>query len=210
MHVNRSSIRALMTMGIIAFGACGDSTDVGVDLTEQEATALAGAVLQSAVLASNNVPGGPAPVGGPQAAPVAFDGEVSFTAACPLGGSVAVDGSVDFQGDNETGQGRLELAVSHEHNGCVVESDGGLVFTLDGSPRVTLGLVLENDGLGQLVWTGSLAGVIDWANEGREGTCAIDLDFAGAASDVEDSIAFGVEGTVCRTAVTHSWSLGVG
>jgi hypothetical protein len=203
----------LGVMSLIAAGtlvACGDSTGVEVELSDAEAAALAEAVIQAAVFATATGPAGPAPVSGPHAAPYSSQADVSFTADCLLGGSVAVDGSVDVSGDDETGAGRIELSVTHDHDGCVVESDNGVVFTFDGAPILGLDLVIESDGQGELGWAGTIAGAVDWATDEREGRCSIALDFAGLVSDVEDAIQISVEGAVCQRAVEVSWSLVVG
>jgi hypothetical protein len=205
--MRRTNLRVLTVLKAAVLCACGGSTDVVVDLSEAEAAALAEAVVQAAFVTSANAfSDAPAPVG-PAAAPFGFDADVSFTEACPLGGSVDVDGSVGLSGDDETNEGRIELAVRHDHAACVVEADDGTVFTFDGAPSVTLDLVLETDGVGQLDWSGVIEGRLAWSTEEREGTCPIALEFGGTVSEVEQSIAVSVDGTVCRAAVEHSWSL---
>jgi hypothetical protein len=206
----RTELRVLSMIAASAVVACGDSTGVDVELSDAETAALAEAVIQAAVFATANGPSGPAAVSGPQAAPYSSQADVSFTAECLLGGSVAVDGSVDVSGDDETGEGRIELSVTHDHEGCVVESDNGVAFTFDGAPSLGLDLVIESDGQGELGWSGTIAGAVDWATEEREGRCSIALAFAGLVSEVEDAIQISVEGAVCRRAVELSWSLGVG
>jgi hypothetical protein len=205
--MKRTSLRVLSVIAAGALGACGNSTDVVVDLSEAEAQALAEAVVQAAFLTSASEFSNPAPVGGPQMAPFAYDADVSFTAECPVAGTVAVDGSLEASGDDETGAGRIELSVTHDHNGCVIETDDGMVFTFDGAPDVSLGLVLEADGEGQFDWSGVLEGRVAWSNEEREGTCLLALEFGGSVSEVDQSIAVSVEGAVCGAVVEHSWSI---
>jgi hypothetical protein len=193
-----------------ALGACGDSTGVDVELSDAEAVALAEAVVQAAIFATGSGPSqAPAAVGGPQLAPYSSSASVSFAAECPLGGSVDVDGDVQVSGDDATGVSQIELNVTHDHQGCVVETDEGVQFTFDGAPALSFDLVIESDGAGEIGWSGELAGALDWANDEREGRCTIALAFAGLISDVTDVIEVSLEGSVCRRTVSHSVSLGV-
>jgi hypothetical protein len=207
--MKRTSLRILSVVAAGALGACGNSTDVEMDLSEAEAQALAEAVVQAVFVTSASEFSSPAPVGGPQMAPFAYDADVSFTAECPVDGTVAVDGSVDVSGDDETGAGRIELTVTHDHDGCVVETEDGMVFTFDGAPDIDLGLVLEADGEGQFGWSGVLEGRVAWSTEELEGTCQLALEFGGAVSQVDQSIAVSIEGAVCGAVVEHSLSITV-
>ncbi len=208
--MNRTSLRILSVIAAGSLGACSDGTGVEVELSEAEAAALAEAVMQTAIFATANGSGGAALASGPLAAPYHSEGDVSFTVECAGGGTVAVNGAVDASGDDETGEGRIELTVTHDHEGCVVESDNGVVFTFDGAPRLALDLVIESDGESELGWSGTVEGAVDWTTDEREGRCSVDLAFAGLISDAEDAIAISVEGEVCRRAVELSWSLGLG
>jgi hypothetical protein len=202
----RTSIRILSVIAAGALGACGDSTGLDMELSEAEAAALAEAVMQASISASNG-PSTVAAVVGPQTAPYASEASVSFTADCLLGGTVAVVGNLEVSGDDETGEGRIELRVSHDHAGCVVESENGLVFTFDGAPKLELDLVMESDGQGELGWSGTIAGAVDWSTDEREGRCTVALAFDGLISDAEGAIEIAVEGAVCQRAVELSWSL---
>lgn len=208
--MRHATLRVLTLLATSALGACGDSIGVNTDLSEAEAAVLAEAVVQASMLATANGGSGAAPVGGPQAAPYAFSNRVSFTSGCPLGGGVGVTGSVDVSGDTETGQGRIELSVTHEHQGCVVQTDSGILFTFEGSPDLSLDMVLESDGVGEVAWNGLLEGAVAWTTEGGEGRCSIALRFSGLVSNLQDAIAISVVGTVCRRTVEHSWSLAFG
>jgi hypothetical protein len=202
-------LRLLSLVAGAALGACGESTGVDVELSDVEAAALAEAVMQAAIFATSNGTAGPALASGPQAAPYSSESNVSFTTECLLGGTVDVDGSVEASGDDETGEGRIELSVTHDHDGCMVASDDGVVFTFDGAPALSLDLVIESDGQSELGWSGTIGGAVDWATDEREGRCTIALAFAGLVSDVENAIEISVEGAVCQRSVELSWSLAV-
>lgn len=204
-----STVRILSVIAAGALGACSDGTGPEVELTEAEAAVLAEAVMQAAVLTTATGSGAPAQVGGPLAAPFSSQLDVSFTADCPLGGTVDVNGEVQVSGDDETGQGRIELAVEHEHHGCMIESEDGVVFTFEGSPQLELDLVIELDGEEELGWSGTIAGAVEWSNEEREGRCSVALGFEGLVSGAEETLAISVGGTVCRQAVDVSWSVGL-
>jgi hypothetical protein len=203
------TLRLLSLVASAALAACGESTGVEIELSEAEAAALAEAVVQSAIVATTNDLSGPALASGPRPAPYSAEAAVAFTAGCLLGGSVRVDGSVEASGDYETGEGRIELSVTHDHQGCVVEADNGATFTFEGAPALSLDLVIERDGEGELNWAGTIGGAVDWATEEREGRCTVALAFAGLVSDVENAIEISVEGSVCQRAVELSWSLAV-
>lgn len=202
-------LRFLSLVAGAALGACGESTGVEVELSEAEAATLAEAVMQAAIFATSNGTSGPALASGPYAAPYSSEAAVSFTAECLQGGTVDVDGSVEASGDDETGEGRIELSVTHDHHGCTVEADNGVTFTFDGAPALSLDLLIETDGESELGWAGTIGGALDWATDEREGRCTIALAFAGLVSDVENAIEISVEGAVCQRAVDLSWSLSV-
>ncbi len=208
--MRRTSLRILTVLGAVGLGACSDGTGVEVELTEAEAAALAEAVVQATMFTTGTGPApAPAAVGGPQLAPYSYSESVSFTADCPLGGTVDVDGNVEVSGDDETDEGYIELSVTHDHEGCIVETDDGVEFTFDGAPSLGFDLLIESDGESEIGWSGELVGALDWSNEEHEGRCTIALAFAGSISDVEGAIEVSLEGSVCRRAVSHSWSLTV-
>lgn len=195
-------------MAALACGACGDSTGVtGDQLSEAEAAQLATAVL-SAAMATTESGQGPALAEGPQAAPISLSYEVDFEAACELGGSVAVEASLELEGDDEAEGGRIEYSMRQVHEGCVVASEEGIVFTLDGAPDVEGTVVIESDGLGSIAIMGNLEGRVEWETEGRSGACPMVLAFGGEASEIEETGAFAVEGSICGVDIEYSGSIG--
>jgi hypothetical protein len=207
--MRRGTVRILAVLAAGALGACGDDgLGPETELTEAEAAVLAEAVMQAAILTTATNTGGPQ--AGPARAPFSTTVDVSFTAECPLGGTVDVAGEVHASGDDETGEGLLELSVEHKHHGCVVESEDGTVFTFEGSPQLEVGLAIEFDGEEELGWSGAIGGGVEWSNEELAGRCNVDLAFDGLVSGAEETLSISVEGTVCRQAIDLSWSLALG
>jgi len=200
--------RALILMTALTFAACGDSTGVTGDvLSEDEAAQLATAILASA-MATTEGQDGPVMAGGPQAAPISLSFDVDFEAECELGGTVSVEASLDIEGDDEVEGGRVEYAMRQVHDGCVVASEEGIVFTLHGAPDVEGTVVIESDGLGALTVVGTLEGRVEWESEGRSGACPMLLAFGGAANETAETGEFAVEGSICQVDIDYSASIG--
>jgi hypothetical protein len=196
-------------MATLAFAACGDSTGVVGDLTEAEAAELAAVLFTTVFTSAAAVPEGPATASGPQMAPYSYTREAELTVECELGGVVAAAAFLDAEGDTESEAGRLEYTMTLVHDGCTGASPNGVVFTLDGSPNVTVHLVAENDGQGNIVLESSLEGGIDWSAEGRDGgSCGIALAIYGEIDQNEGTIAFDVAGVICRLSIEESLSVG--
>lgn len=202
-------LRLLTLMATFAFAACGASTDLVGDLTEEEASELAAVVFTSAFLSAAEAPQGPAAVGGALGAPFAYSEDVEFVAECALDGTVAVAASLEVEGDTESEAGRIEYTLNLDHQGCTAASPNEVVFTLVGAPSVTAHFVAENDGQGNVVLEGSLEGRVEWRAEGREGgVCEVDLQIAGAISQSAETIEFEASGVVCRFSIQASASVG--
>jgi hypothetical protein len=202
-------VRVLILMTAVTLAACGESTGVtGDELSEDEAAQLATAVLATAVTSATDTPDGPVAVDGPQAAPIAISYDTEFVAECELGGSVAVEASLDIEGDTEVEGGRIEFSMTQVHDGCVVGSESGMVFTLDGAPEISGTVVVEADGLGSIAVAGRLEGRVEWETEGRSGACPMVLEFAGAASETSETGEFAVAGSICGVAIEYAASIG--
>lgn len=203
-------LRIMTLMATIAFAACGESTGVVGDITEEEAGELAAAVFTTVFASASEAPSDPpAPVGGPLAAPFAFTRSVDFVAECALEGVVDVSAFLDVEGATESDAGRIEYALTLDHQGCTAASPNEVVFTLDGAPDVTVNLVAENDGQGNVDVIGSLAGSVAWSAEGREGgVCEMDLELSAAISETAQTVEFAVSGSVCRFSIEAAASVG--
>jgi hypothetical protein len=196
-------------MATLAFAACGDSTGVVGDLTEAEATELAAVLFTTAFTGAAAAPERPAQASGPQMAPYEYTREAEFTAECELDGLVDASAFLEVEGDTESEAGRIEYTMTLVHGGCTAASPNDVVFTLDGAPDLTVHLVAENDGEGNIALESSLEGRIDWAAEGHDGgTCEIALAISGAIDQTAGTVQFDVAGVICRFTISESVSVG--
>lgn len=203
--MKRKSVRYGLLVACVALGACGETDLVMSELSELEAQDLAGAVMFATF---NSTPeSAPAPAGGPQMAPYEYQSAIDTEVACPLGGVVGVMADVLVVGDTESEAGSLDFSMTHVHDGCVVQSENDRLFTLWGAPSMALDLLVENNGQGVVEWGGSVTGAIDWATDGRMGTCEVALEFS---ARVEGDTAFDAEmaGAVCGFNVSRSLTVG--
>ena len=203
-------LRFMTLLATFALVACGESTGLVGDLTEDEAGELAAVVFTTAFASAAEAPtDAPATVDGPQMAPYAFTRSVDFLTQCALDGVVDVSAFLDVEGDTESEAGRVEYTLTLDHQGCTAASPNEVVFTVDGAPNVTVHLVAENDGEGNIAVVGSLEGSLEWAAEGRQGgVCEMDLQLSAAISESAQTMAFEVDGVICRFSVSASASLG--
>lgn len=202
-------VRFFGLLGVMALAACGDDDPTTPNpLTEDEAADLAAVVLANVVTTVSDVDAEPAMApAGPSLVPYSYTTSFESAVPCPLGGQVALTGAIDFSGEDATGQSTIEYNVTHVHTSCVVESDGGRVFTLTGNPGITMQVTADQDDIeSPVVVDGGVNGSIDWALGTRSGTCAVTMDFGGTAGD--QSISFGMEGTICGTTVQQNVVVG--
>lgn len=198
-------LRLLALTATVAFAACGESTGLVGDLTEEEAGELAAVVFTTAFMGAADAPEGQAAVGGPLAAPYAYSQDVEFVADCALGGTLGVAASLEVEGDDESEAGRIEYTLTLDHQGCTAASPNEVVFTVDGAPSVTAHLIAENDGAGNVTVAGSLLGRVEWSAEGREGgVCEMSLQIDVAISEASEDIAFEAHGVVCGFSIDAS------
>jgi hypothetical protein len=201
--------RFVLLIAILAGTACGDSIGAIGDLTETEATELAAAVFTTAFMSAAGAPEGPDPVAGPQMAPFAFTREVDFVTDCAIDGIVDVSAVLDVEGDTQSEAGRIEYELTLEHQGCTVASPNDIVFTLDGAPDVSVYILAENDGQGNIALEASLEGRVDWSAQGHDGgTCDMDFVVSGAVSESAQTIEFVAEGVICRFSINTSATVG--
>jgi len=187
----RKTFATLAMVAALVLTGCGDDGGTGLDgdeLSEDEAVALASAVLDLALgegleAAFSSF--------GPARAPIDIDQTVSLTPACPEGGSVEL--SMDFDGtvDPETGDVDVSFDLTQTHQSCGVSADGHS-FVLDGDPNITMSYDVSGNSGGNFDLDGSYSGGIEWELDGsRSGSCSINVTFSGNQSGGE------VSGSVC-------------
>ncbi len=131
------------------------------------------------------------------AATIIGGSENSFVVACPLGGQITITSSIMDESVADTV--RLTTDFTASPSGCEV-SNGGMRFTVDGSPGVRERTTTSFIGLFEaFTLEGSVAGALDWQSDGRSGSCSIDLALSGGLdpSGTEPSVAAVLAGTLC-------------
>jgi hypothetical protein len=168
------------TVVLIASAACTDSDGpAGPDgaetaLTAAEASALAGLFALDAMSAAEGQGPGGAAATTAEAVPFSFDVAVSLP--CPLGGRVALDGSMNGEFDADAQSLQVSVTATQVHSSCAVDAEG-VTVTVTGNPGIELETDLEVAGdPPQGTHTAVLTGGFDWVtSDGREGTCSIDV-----------------------------------
>lgn len=207
----RSILRLTPLAGLLAVAAgCSDGAtgpDAG-GLTREEAVQLATGISET----SSDALGVPSASNSTAASlsvapgdPLSVSRRIDVEAPCPLGGTVAIEGTFDFSVDGETQSGSLETEATMVHRDCGVRLEEGSL-TLNGEPDLTVA--------SEFAWAGgeqttplrvTQAGSIAWARDtGETGTCEVSL------VAVTDLVARRrtVEGTFCgfRVAEETTWS----
>lgn len=206
--MNTKSVRIMALAASMAFAACGETTDLVLgELSEAEASDLAGAVVFATFQSTQAPPQQPVSANGPQAVPYTFSSSFESDVACPLGGMVAVSADFSAEGDTETGAGAVEYSMEQIHDACVVASEEGREFTLYGAPDMSLEFLVEHNAEGVVEWDGMVEGAIRWETDGRQNTCEVAIEFGGRAV-AEQSVAGELVGTICGHSVQRAFSIG--
>ena len=206
--MNTKLVRLMALVAAVGFTACGESTDiVPGELTEAEATDLAGVVLFATFNSTGAVPQPTPSAGGPQMTPFTFASEFEGEVPCAFGGVVGIAASFEVSGDTENEAGHVEYSMTQTPVACAVDSQEGRRFILWGNPNLSVAFSVDNDGAGVSEWGGSIQGTIDWQTDGREGSCTIAVEFSGR-QEGEANVTANVGGTVCNMSVQHSLTVG--
>lgn len=203
MEMKGYTVRFAAIAAVFALGACDNALTSTGEMSEAEATELAGVIMEN-VMSNSSTP--PAMVDGPQLVPFTSNTSVAYTAECPQGGTLAIMGDASISGDTETEELEVGYTVTHTHNACTAMGEDGSLFTLTGNPDLELDMSVELVE-GVVSWDGSIEGAIDWVTDGREGTCVVDYTFEGTATP-EQSASASVTGSVCGFTVSHSFTVG--
>ncbi len=179
----------------LTLSACGDDpmgVNSGDELSDAEIQAIFNAFggAFDDIDASASVA---APADGIQMAEIHVDQSVNVSAPCDLGGEISLNGSVDGTVDDETFASDIEMEVGVQFDACAVASDQN-TLTVDGDIQFDSHVVLSET---EFSADGSQVGGFEFTtNDGRTGSCAIDIDFS--ASYTEGASAqSNVSGTVC-------------
>lgn len=199
------NVRFFALAGMLAVAACGDDGVSPGNLSEEEAQELATAIFSQSLFDALTLNyEQPAQVeGGPQLA--MYTATVETSGSCPMGGVVAIDGTINVETDDQTGAGDVDFSVNLVHAACVVQGEMGTQFTLTGSPSLVFDFLMSTDGAENAEFSGSLSGAVDWATDGNGGVCSIGYEFSGASS--QNGFSFQTEGSVCGTTFTESFSV---
>lgn len=200
------SRRTLVTLPLLALAlaTCDDQPLQITDrLSTSEAEAVAGGLLGLSLDAGTSAREDNQPAGVSARSPIAFGTEVSFTAACPVGGTAAftvgLDGAVDPAADT----GHVALDVTEAPAGCgVQDGDTGHTITLDGAPDLAAHYVLELEAGGPYRLSGTFLGAVNWTTGDRTGTCSLDMSFDAAGDRVANTGSATLTGTVCGVSVS--------
>ena len=202
--MDRIRARWLALALALAVGACSDDpTDIaeGDPLTEAEAAALAEVVAGTLFTAWDETEG-------PSAAPARASGtyQIDDEFPCEFGGSVAVNGNLAFDVDEDTGDGTVVFEVTTEHADCGVESEEGIAFILNGEPDITAGFTIVSEG-DELGFSGGFDGTVGWATDEKSGRCSVDVDFSLAGNLAAETGSASLTGRVCGITFSHSLEL---
>ena len=134
-----------------------------------------------------------APLDGIQRAEININQGINLSTPCNLGGEISLNGSVDGTVDDETFASDIEMDVGVQFDACVFATDQNNV-TVDGDIQFDSHFVLNEAGL---TADGTQVGGFDFiTNDGRSGSCAIDIEFSASATG-GTSAQSSVIGTVC-------------
>jgi hypothetical protein len=201
--LNRVLNAAMLAAVALGAAACdgGSATAPGdARLTQAQALSLSRSIFAiGAGMSAGNVPSG---ARGARIQTAAGSNAFTFTldtsVPCPAGGSTALAGTLagSYDGVAKTGQVQANLAVTHES--CAVKTDDGATFTLNGDPKIDVGLNAASGANGLTAFHLTEGGAFTWSRgDGSSGRCTVDLagDLVSGTQNVR------VTGTFCGFAV---------
>jgi len=169
---------AALLCAALAAAACGDhgTTGPGAPLTQADAAALSRAVFSvGAGLAGGGVPAG---ARGNQT--LRADGLTTFSFSFDTSQPCTPSGSVDITGvvagsAQAGGSAQVQVNVSVRHQGCVVQTDNGGTFKLNGDPGIDVAIAAAADAAGPTAFHATEKGAFTWERGGSSGRCTVDL-----------------------------------
>jgi hypothetical protein len=194
---NRVLAAAALIAAVTAAACDGGSATAPGDtqLTQAQALSLSRAVMSVGTgLAGGGVPSG---ARGARIDAASGSNTFSFTfdqsAPCPQGGTVAVAGTIGGSFDAQASAAQVQAAVAVRHQTCRVKTEDGATFTLNGDPRIDVGLSAVSGATGLTGLHLTENGAFTWSRGSSSGRCTVDLaaDLVAGTQDVR------LSGTFC-------------
>ncbi len=208
MRIQRLLTAGLSVVLVLGLAGCGNDPlgiNEGDQLTAAEIQSLFDAM--SAAFAGGGV-GASSPVMAAQV-PIPIDQSIAFSASCPAGGTVGLNGSANGQIDDQTLEGNLSMNFVYQLNACAV-TNNAVTFTVSHAPEIRF----EGDflfGQDEISVTASEQGGFRFeSTDGRAGSCLIDLDFSASYNSATQTSSGSVTGTVCGLAADQMTPLDLG
>jgi len=175
---NRLFHAAALLCAALAAAACGDhgTTGPGAPLTQADAAALSRAVFA----VGSGLVGGGVPAGARGNRTLRADGSTNFSFSfdtsqpCTPSGSVELNGALS--GSVEVGgPAQVQVNVSVRHRGCVVQTDNGGTFKLNGDPEIDVALTAAAGPAGVTAFHATQQGAFTWERGSSSGRCTVDV-----------------------------------
>jgi hypothetical protein len=195
---------SLATLTLAACDAGGATGPADSSLTRAEALALNRALLS----VGSGFSGGSVPAGARGARVQDASGSSSFSFSfttaepCPAGGALGLSGTLGGSFDTQTQAAQVLADISVRHLQCKVRADDGAVFTLNGDPKIDVGLNAASGPSGLTAFHLTQAGAFTWdRGDGNSGRCTVDVtaDLVPGTQDVKlvgSFCGFALDGTV--------------
>ena len=177
---NRFTRAAALLAAAAAVAACDGrgTTGPGAPLTQAEAASLSRSMFSlGARLAGSGVPAG-ARGNETQSANgnTTFSFNFDTSQPCTTSGSVRAAGAISGAIDAAAGTASVQLDVAVKHQGCVVQTDGGGAFKLNGDPGIDLVLSAATGAQHVTAFHATEKGAFTWERgSGNSGRCTVDL-----------------------------------
>jgi hypothetical protein len=108
---------------------------------------------------------------------IEFHYEFTIRRACPLGGSVLIEGTRSGTGDRETRSRTVESQATLTHDACSYHISRDRIVTVTGAPDVHVFVDLHNQqGLVEVSMT--IQGAFEWQSGEDEGLCEISIEWS--------------------------------
>jgi hypothetical protein len=140
------------------------------------------------------------------AAAVPINVTIDESGPCGGDGTASVSGSIQGSVDDETGAGNLEFDITENASDCVIVG-ATHTYTVSGEPSLHLTGDFESDG--GTTFSGSfrlLGGLAFFVDDGRQGTCGIDVTVTINAT--QTTFSGNASGTMCGVSIDDEVTFG--